>query len=560
MAVQFDPKEQRFQVDYQAPFGGLDSTAYANAIDPHNFQDMDSSYIEDNYIKPLLLGLLGTVTPASGNYLGFVPLQSYSASNPILGYVITDTTVYTVQVNAGPTLSLVSPVTYAPALGGNNGYFHYITINDIQSGLPSFYWTALNWNEIWSFDTVTSLATLTTNYVGGGILGLLNNQLMNFGGFSQLDGAVPNRISWSAPGQYGQFKPYDVGTGTGNYSAGFNDLPSTSDILTGFAAIGTVGYLFRTQGITQINPTGNELVPFQFNHLWASELGVGAPYPYTISQYGAMVAFISDSGIYTIGIGGLNQIATSAQTYIYDLLAISGKLESSTAQLVNTITQAILVPYMLNSPGIMYIIALQQLNVAGTILSWQFIGIDVVGSKTYNLGSQLVADTGQAQSIAQGQFSYLNAKILEQFPQRLSPASRQFRSLFITSTSDETGTPTPLSFYIWQTSTTKQASLIFRKEILKFGYVPTVTKVGFLASLIDTSAVGSISVSLDGGLTFNGAFPDINFTAMIGNGTIRTVFSDGVQSLERPQLAIKLINVQVVEAWYQGTLADYSLI
>lgn len=555
MAVEYDPKSNRFQVDYQAPFGGLDSTAYASSIDPHNFAAMDSTYVEDNYIKPLLLANLGTLTPTLGNYMGFIPLQSYSFTNPILGYVITDTTIYTVQVAAG-VLSLVSPVTYAPALTGNNGYFHYITIDDIQSGKPSFYWTSYTWNEIWSFDTNTSTASLTTNYCGGGILGLLNNQLMNFGGYSQLDGDTPNRISWSAPGEYGQFKPFDVGSGTGSYSAGFNDLPSTSDILTGFAAIGTVGYLFRTQGITQINPTGNGLVPFQFNHLWASELGIGAPYPYTISQYGALVAFVSDSGLYTIGISGLNQLAPSAQTYIYNLFANNEIEINNLTPLFNLIPQAILIPYMVNSPGIMYVIAFQQLNTAGTVVSWQFIGVDVVGGKTYNLGNQINSDIGFPEVLAQGQFSYINPAILG----FTLGASRQFRGLFITSSTDEVGVPTPVSFYTWKLSNSKLGTITFRKEIFKFGFVPTVSKIGILASLIDTSVAGTISFSVDGGVTFNTAFPDLNLGASSANGIIQTLFTDGVQSLERPQLTLKLTNIQVAEVWYQGTLADYPLI
>jgi len=270
MAIQYNQQNKLFQVDYQSPFGGIDSTAYASAIDPHNFTDMSGIYIEDNVLTPLALRQIITTGNITGNYLGYIPIPRLNndiSDDVTAGYIVTSTHLYSVTADVLTGVFTITSVgTYAPSIsGGSTDYFHYLVLNTADSANIQLFWTALNWSEIWTYDG-TSITQLTA-YVGGGILGLLDNQLLVLGGVSAADGQVPNRISWSAPGEYGQFQPYDVTSGTGNYAAGFNDLPSTSDVLTGFAAIGTVGYLFRTEGITQVNPTGNGIQPFQFNHL-----------------------------------------------------------------------------------------------------------------------------------------------------------------------------------------------------------------------------------------------------------------------------------------------------
>lgn len=556
MAIQYNQQNKLFQVDYQSPFGGIDSTAYASAIDPHNFVDINAGYVEDNYLKSLLVKKIGQYQGAlNEGILGFIPVNQDSDT---IGYLITSSNIVPIVVIDG-VATPQTPVVYAPTKSGTGPNFSYIVIDSIQTGTPIIYWTTAGWNEIWSYDTLNNTAALVTNYVGGGILGLLDNQLLNLGGTSAADGTVPNRISWSAPGAYGQFQPYDVTSGTGNYAAGFNDLPSTSDVLTGFMAIGTVGYLFRSQGITQVNPTGNGIQPFQFNHLWASQLGVGSPYPNSVSQYGSLGAFVSEAALYTLGLSGLGEIGAAARTYLFKLI---GNTSSTSFIAPNSpYITGYIVPYLNLSPELFYVVGVPT---PSATYNWQILAIGLNTGKVYNLGTQILG--GVAGTFIQ--LAFVNRQwLLPTFTGQYSG-----NTPFITETHEYLSGQFQSSFYAIQSDPSVTAIFSFRKEQMKFGFIPTVTKIAFLASLVDTTTNGTISISIDGGSNYgtrNGpsgellGFPDIVVTAGVapgGDGVIDNLYSDGVVSIQRPQLVIKLTNIQVAEVWYQGTLANYELI
>ncbi|HEY1646278.1 MAG TPA: hypothetical protein VGF75_08045 [Candidatus Saccharimonadales bacterium] len=558
MPPQVDQKSRQFTVDYRAPFGGIDSTAYASAIDEHDFAAMNGIYIENNKIKPVGFQELLRATFDTGgeSYMGYIPLTSYfnnvSDPNTLVGYIISDENLYPVTGTIG-ALALGTPVPYIPAMGGGSTYFHFIVIDDIETGVPSVYWTGEGWYEIWGYDAVTSTLSLTTNYCGGGVLGLLNNQLLNLGGVSHADGNTPNRISWSAPGEYGQFQPYDVISGTGNYAAGFNDLPSTSDIITGFAAIGTVGYIFRYQGITQMSPTGTGIVPFTFNHLWASQLGIGSVLPNSICQYGSSVAFAANDGFFTLGLGGLANLGRQANSYIFKTIntapPLSGSIEEFTL-----VPQAIIVPYILGSPDLFYIVAVPVL--ISSVYYWHVMGIRLADSKTLDFGFLEIPLTIP-------EFPTLQLAFIPSYAIETGTAQPSFRIKVLLITGGErvgTGTGTfVIDNLFFEASIT--GSVTFKKEQLGFLQQPTINKLLVLGSLVDTTQDGTISWSIDGGLTFNDAFKDTTITAGVGNpglGIIDDIVADGIQTLERPQLALMLTNVEIAEAWFKGTFADYE--
>ena len=129
----------------------------------------------------------------------------------------------------------------------------------------------------------------------------------------------PQRIWWSANGLPNQ---WDF---SANTNAGENDFLDVPDSITGIVTIGTAGYIFRGNGITQFQPTGNGLVPFQFDHLWASDHGVGAIFPWSIHSYGAFACFISTEQIYQMGVNSFGDIGGTARDAIMaDLAASSG--------------------------------------------------------------------------------------------------------------------------------------------------------------------------------------------------------------------------------------------
>lgn len=157
--------------------------------------------------------------------------------------------------------------------------------------------------------------------IGGRYLGELNNQLI-LANVSVMDqgsgGAVfnfPNMIWWSANGLPLQWDP------TQNTSAGFNPFLDVPDIITGMATLGIAGYIFRTDGVTQFAPTGSAVTPFEFDHMWASDHGIGNVFPWSIAQYGPTCAFIAQDNIYSLSVTNAQPIGGNARDAIFADLA-----------------------------------------------------------------------------------------------------------------------------------------------------------------------------------------------------------------------------------------------
>jgi len=159
--------------------------------------------------------------------------------------------------------------------------------------------------------TVTGPLAIGANY-----LGELNNYLIlaNVSVKDQGTGIIrsyPNLIWWSANGLPLQWDP------TQNTSAGFNPFLDVSDAITGLATLGIAGYIFRTNGISQFSPTGSAIAPWEFDHLWASDHGIGNVLPWSIAQYGPNVAFVSTDNIYTLSVTNSQPIGGDARDAIF---------------------------------------------------------------------------------------------------------------------------------------------------------------------------------------------------------------------------------------------------
>lgn len=127
----------------------------------------------------------------------------------------------------------------------------------------------------------------------------------------------PQRLWYSANGIPNQWDP------TVNESAGFVDFLDVPDSFTGVMPLGAIAYLFRTNGITQQTITGSSLQPYYFDHLWASDKGIGSVYPYTIAQYGSVGFFVSTEEIYKVSINSFAPIGLGARDAIMADLALA---------------------------------------------------------------------------------------------------------------------------------------------------------------------------------------------------------------------------------------------
>lgn len=124
--------------------------------------------------------------------------------------------------------------------------------------------------------------------------------------------SFPQRVRWSASGQTTVWDP------AVNVGAGYNDMLDCPDSITGLITIGRTGYVFRTNGITEMIPIGGGVQPFIFNHLWASDRGIGSVYPYSVASYGSIAIFISTEQIYQMSVSNFKPIGGGARDLIYN--------------------------------------------------------------------------------------------------------------------------------------------------------------------------------------------------------------------------------------------------
>lgn len=175
--------------------------------------------------------------------------------------------------------------------------------------------------------------------IGGFYLGELDNHILLANVVLQDSGtgllySFPNLLWWSANGIPNVWDP------TQNTNAGFNPFLDVPDEITGIMTIGIAGYLFRSNGITQFTPTGNGLAPFEFDHLWASEEGIGNVYSFTVAQYGANGYFCSQENIYKMSVNSFTPIGGTARD------AIVADLANATGNPVGWFTPALGLGYI----------------------------------------------------------------------------------------------------------------------------------------------------------------------------------------------------------------------
>jgi hypothetical protein len=156
--------------------------------------------------------------------------------------------------------------------------------------------------------------------IGGLYIGELNNQLLlaNVSVLDQGTGVIysfPNLLWWSANGLPLEWDPVH------NTSAGFNPFLDVPDLITGLVTLGIAGYIFRTNGITQFATTGSAVTPFTFDHMWASDHGIGNVLPFSIAQYGPTACFIANDDIYSLSVSSANKIGGTSRDAIFADLA-----------------------------------------------------------------------------------------------------------------------------------------------------------------------------------------------------------------------------------------------
>lgn len=331
---------------WASPYGGLNVQSPENMLDPSFTPAMSNFMFRNSELRsrPALQRLF----PGPDGTNAILGLGSFLSPNLIWHtFAFTITGLYQLDTNGvskavigqnpwvkvgGPALpsNFVSWRTFRNVLYYTNGSAH-LSAWDGQALTPLT-------------DVAATGATfpIPSNYTGttfGGlylgeldqhlILGYTTEATYSTGALTGTQ-TFPQRIRWSnvafnlnGAGTFGSNLGTTAATfdPTINVNAGFNDFIDVPDIVTGMMFVGRFGYLFRQNGITEMSPTGQGTAPFDFNHLWAAQNGVGNVYPASIAQYGLHGAFVAFDNIYHVTPGNFEAIGGGARDAIMADLA-----------------------------------------------------------------------------------------------------------------------------------------------------------------------------------------------------------------------------------------------
>lgn len=326
---------------WSTPYGGLNVQAPENLIGPSYSPALNNVIFRNSELRS---------RPAFSSYL-----PGPDGQNPILGvssFLSKNSVWHTMAFSSNGMWQLIANAQLAvnqgqspwARLGGPPLGTNPVAVRTFQNVL--YYTNGFGHLSAWdgaAQSPITDVAfsgstfPLPSNYTGTTFSSLFlgeldNHMLMAYTVENAYTGGVltgattfPQRIRWSNIG----FNPslngvFGANLGTGgatfdpsvNVNAGLNDFLDVTDFITGMMYLGRMGYIFRQQGITEINPTGNGTAPFDFNHLWASEHGIGNVYPLTIDQYGSYGMFTAANNIYQISPGTVQPIGGGARDAI----------------------------------------------------------------------------------------------------------------------------------------------------------------------------------------------------------------------------------------------------
>lgn len=334
-----------FEIVYKGPFGGLHVQAPENVIPPEYSPNFNDFMLRNQELRSRPAFSRQTQIPSMPTTNGFTAIGSFGT---LLGSQLNYVSWKTFGIDpTGPLYALdYSSGVYSWTLvGGNsqgsyNGPISWRSFQNVLYGAsPEGGFGVFGWNGGYdstpyvsqvAFSGSTNPPVSPQQVYGGYFIDELADHLILLSTTEYTAGAgggqlYPYRVRWSNSG----FNPYGGGTfgsnlGTSgatfdpsiNTDAGFADLLEVSDQITGEMMLGTVGYIFRRQGITQMNPTGSGSAPFTFQHLWASEHGVGNLWPFTNAQYGLMGVFVAEDNVYQLSPTGFNVIGGFARDAI----------------------------------------------------------------------------------------------------------------------------------------------------------------------------------------------------------------------------------------------------
>lgn len=320
-----------FELDYKGPWQGVDVSM------PENMIGQSATPFATNWIPRG--GELRT-RPRKGQFLPPLPDRSYitghcafADSNNIVHTVVTSSTgLWQLNGNWRANLSLAwNKVGFYPGAsqGANSTPVQFqVFVNKIfyVNGSSNLWtWDGITPNSLSSNKALQNIAIVDqANILSAGayFIGELSAYVILLNTVEQVqpvagptkpkfDTNFNQRIRWSANGLPNVWDP------TVNTGAGFTDELDVPDTINGFMTIGRTGFVFRVNGITEMTSISSGVLPFDFNHLWASDRGIGNVYPWSICNYGPIGVFVATDDIYELSLGGFQKIGGKSRNAIF---------------------------------------------------------------------------------------------------------------------------------------------------------------------------------------------------------------------------------------------------
>src|SRR5271154_351352 len=415
------------------------------------------------------------------------------------------------------------------------------------------YITIAQRTSVYSFVPTTHVFTLGSNYVGGLVMGVLDDYLLLLNCTQSSGGASPSMISWSGPGEFTTWNP------SVNQLAGYNELATIDDQLTGFLSFASVGVAISGKGLVELSPTGVGIGPFAFTPLWTSVVGQGSIYPLSITQYGQQGYLITDSGAYSVSASaGFSDISTKAKTLILGSFQDPSYV-SYTSGTTEVTGNVLLSFYNLSSPTPYYVMIAPQIAAGGLYVIWFY---DLSSGNWYSSTFDPAFLTNQQHGTnlpLAGQsgavFSAANIYTL----QPLVPLGSAFGAPFTPVTLVQFNTlyegvsyTTIAQFLLYNSrsqggfSSNVNLTLTMRAEEIKLERQPTIRRV-----VVKAYGFGTLNISVSGKsfgvITLNGSSIPKSYLAQ-----------SGIYTGEDPQLTITSSNFQgsIIKVMLAGTYAD----
>ncbi len=298
-------KDGYFEVEYVGPYGGVNTMMPENMI-----PEVQSPALSDVILRNAEIRSRPALIPVSFP----VAIPSPKPTLPITEIGVVNGKLWAVT-DAGAGGGVFRFNFFTGAWTNDSGAFtHGINYRIFNNSVYSVITGHLaTWDALGSF-TLDNANIPGPQTVGALFIDELDNHLLMANTSEGSGGVFTNfgqRVRWSATGLPAQWDT------TVNINAGFADFIEVPDQITGLMMLGRVGYIFRTDGITEVAPTGRGQAPFDFNHLWASQYGIGGGLFYALAQYGTVGFFVARDNVYSVQSFQLQQVGASARDAIF---------------------------------------------------------------------------------------------------------------------------------------------------------------------------------------------------------------------------------------------------